>query len=200
VTADSGNTRDDTKTYYTWGAQMELGTVATSYIPTLGSTVTRATDTITVANATYPYSATAGTCYVDWTALKGSPSGTEVLQFDDTTDNERIVFYNFTDETVWFEVIDGGASQGALLGDDGSASIPGGRLQMTGAWAANDLDASFNGGTLDTDGTATLPTMTRIFFCPSGTGSQPLFLYRLAYVPRQVETASGDLENWRYTA
>ena len=44
-------TGDVTKGYYIWGAQVETGTFATSYIPTSGSTVQRLADEITLTNS-----------------------------------------------------------------------------------------------------------------------------------------------------
>jgi hypothetical protein len=51
--------------FYLWGAQCEAGTVATSHIPTLGATVTRAVDQVSVTTATIGYSATAGSWWAD---------------------------------------------------------------------------------------------------------------------------------------
>ena len=43
---------------YVWGAQMEVGSTPSSYIPTSGSTVTRAAETLTVPAANLPYDST----------------------------------------------------------------------------------------------------------------------------------------------
>jgi len=51
--------------FYLWGTQMEAGTVATSPIPTVAATVTRAADNIRITPASINYSATAGSWWAD---------------------------------------------------------------------------------------------------------------------------------------
>jgi hypothetical protein len=48
-----------------WGAQLELGSVATSYIPTAGSTVTRAADVLYWPTSAIPLANVGGTLYVE---------------------------------------------------------------------------------------------------------------------------------------
>jgi hypothetical protein len=63
-------------TVYIWGAQLETGSVATSYIPTTTGSVTRNADAISVSGAVSgSIGATEGTIYLDLTVLsKGSTS------------------------------------------------------------------------------------------------------------------------------
>jgi hypothetical protein len=58
-------TRDGTHNFYVWGAQMELGTVPTSHIPTFAASVTRAVDIYNITSAQINYSGTAGSWWVD---------------------------------------------------------------------------------------------------------------------------------------
>lgn len=51
--------QDGTSSILLYGAQLETGPIATSYIPTTGSTVTRPAETLSIAAANLPYSATA---------------------------------------------------------------------------------------------------------------------------------------------
>jgi hypothetical protein len=52
-------------TAYTWGAQMEAGSVATSYVPTTTGSVTRNADVINLTGATDYIGQTEGTIYVE---------------------------------------------------------------------------------------------------------------------------------------
>ena len=69
TTADntSSYTGDGYSGIYIWGAQLEAGAFATSYIPTVASTVTRAADaaSITGTNFSNWYNASEGTMYAD---------------------------------------------------------------------------------------------------------------------------------------
>ena len=54
---------------YAWGAQVEAGSFATSYIPTGAATATRNADVASVSTQAFPYSATEGTLVVSATTF-----------------------------------------------------------------------------------------------------------------------------------
>jgi hypothetical protein len=58
---------DGTSGVYIWGAQFEAGSVATSYIPTSGSTVTRAADDLVITGSAFTnfYNQSEGTWYIE---------------------------------------------------------------------------------------------------------------------------------------
>lgn len=65
--SDGVTTSTNTDSVYAYGAQLEAGSTPSSYIPTSGSTVTRAADTLTVPSANLPYDATAMSIQMDGT-------------------------------------------------------------------------------------------------------------------------------------
>lgn len=56
---------------YVWGAQVELGSGASSYIPTTTSSVQRAADSCAILLSSFGFSTTAGTLYADWFRKNG---------------------------------------------------------------------------------------------------------------------------------
>lgn len=82
------STANGTSGMYVWGVQFELGTHPTSYIPTSGSSATRAADVLTIpeANLSSFYSANAGTIYAEQ-PRQGSSAGVII---GDSADNRLL--------------------------------------------------------------------------------------------------------------
>jgi len=73
VANDAGNViyeGDGVSGLYLWGAQVEAGSVATSYIPTSGSTVTRQADDLVISGSDFTdfYNQSEGTVYIELTS------------------------------------------------------------------------------------------------------------------------------------
>lgn len=66
---------DGTSGFYVWGTQFESGLSATSYIPTAGAQVTRAPDSLILANTASWFNSTAGTFVI----AHDAPSGRVLL-------------------------------------------------------------------------------------------------------------------------
>jgi hypothetical protein len=79
---------------YIWGAQLEAGSFATSYIPTTTTALTRAADVASVNTLSPWFNASAGTIYVE-AALPGlsATANQNALQFSDGTSSNRIALY-----------------------------------------------------------------------------------------------------------
>jgi hypothetical protein len=188
ATADNETTYDGdgTSGLYIWGAQIELGTVATSYIPTLGSTVTRAKDIVSLPLASTPCSATKGTVYADAKMRYAGTNGDVWAFFKDSNNYHGV----YTDATNWrFYSSSGSLDVHGTL----NATLYDTRLQITYAFATNDFDASQDGSAVVSDGAGnftdfTANTMYLAYDGGAGAAASPTTIYRIAYVPRQVQT------------
>jgi hypothetical protein len=86
------------KTFYIWGAQLEAGSFATSYIHTVATTITRAADqaSMTGTNFSSWYNQAQGSLYVETIAVFGTNNiGTASLS-DGTSNNSINIYGNST--------------------------------------------------------------------------------------------------------
>lgn len=87
---------DGTKGFYAWGAQIELGAFATSYIHTTTATVTRTADSLTMTGTNFSswFSSTAGTfiCEADYLAINQTINNAVFGANDGSTTNRSAIF------------------------------------------------------------------------------------------------------------
>jgi hypothetical protein len=132
---------------FAWGAQLEAGAFATSYIPTVASTVTRNADVaqMTGTNFSSWFNSARGT----FVASVGSgANGRCVLVASDNSVTNQLIMVSTADNI--FAVYTGGSYQ-AMLG-----VTPAAPFASTGAYATNDFAACANGGTVATDTSGSL--------------------------------------------
>lgn len=143
----------DASSYAIYGLQLEVASVATSYIPTLAATVARSADTVTASAS----GGTSGTLFAQF-VLASEIGERPVCSFDDTTSNNAYRILN-SSGVGKFVVANGGVVQADLsLG----TTVPFSRFAIAGAYAANDFAASMNGGSVSTDASGSLPTISRV--------------------------------------
>ena len=82
---------DGTSGIYVWGAMFESNSVASSYIPTNGSTVQRAAETCNGSGNSEVFNSSEGVLYAEISALAAAP--TRVITIGDGTNDNRIQFY-----------------------------------------------------------------------------------------------------------
>jgi len=94
-----------------WGAQLEAGTYATSYIPTAGTSITRLADTASGAVTASTFNDSEGVLMVEMSALaddltnrvislsNGTNNDIISLQFSNAQSNDIIAYYNATGQT-----------------------------------------------------------------------------------------------------
>jgi hypothetical protein len=83
-----------------WGAQVEEGSYATSYIPTSGSTVTRNQDIFTRDGIGSLINSTEGVLFVEIASLSESGNYRELGLSDGTTSNRVLISYKSTDNVI----------------------------------------------------------------------------------------------------
>jgi hypothetical protein len=139
---------------YSWGAQLEAGAFATSYIPTTTATVTRAADvaSITGSNFSSWYNQAEGTVFAD---ANSPTSGTQITFDDGTVNTNRVVLYyqSVTDPRLFV------ASAGATSCIISAGTITSNsRALLVGAYKLNDFAVSVNGAAPVLDASGDAPT------------------------------------------
>lgn len=179
-------TGDDTSGIYVYGAQLEAGSFATSYIPTSGSQETRWADVASIPVSAFGYNQTAGTVVVEVDSIKAGVSQ-RLLSINNSanTSGERTdLLNNAGSQNVQHFTVDGGTTQ-----TDHSLSVAGlTSFKIAATIAPDDYSMCVNGGTVvaETDGTPTVPTVDT--FRLGGGVSSPLngHIKSIQYYPRRL--------------
>jgi hypothetical protein len=134
-----------------WGAQTEAGAFATSYIPTVAATVTRAADIAVMSGSNFStwYNQSQGTIVANVSTF--APTGSTILSFQDAAGsannrNQLNVYSPFSATVV------GGVTQ-ANIGTNASTTP-----NMAYAYSTNNFAACANGAAVAVDSTGTVPT------------------------------------------
>lgn len=157
-----GTLNDDQVAIFLWGAQLEAGAFATSYIPTVASQVTRSRDLCSIVAPNFApwYNQSEGTFVVGYDVDSTTitlPKTTAVVH--DGTTNNRIYGYLSGAAAPVVLVTTGGVAQASLVAASVSANTVN---QMAFAYRANDVALSSNGGAVLTDTSATVPTVDQL--------------------------------------
>jgi hypothetical protein len=151
---------------YIWGAQLEAGAFATSYIPTTTTALTRNADVATITGTNFSdfWQASKGGAQVQ--AIPSTVSGIRPLvQYDDgTADNLIALRGNAADPEL--QIVDGGAPQVQLDAGTIAANTD---YNLAGWWQTNDCKARLDSGAVVTDTSATIPTVTQARLGSDGT-------------------------------
>jgi len=151
-------TGDGTSGLFIWGAQLEAGAFATSYIPTVASQVTRTPDqtTMTSTNFSSWYNQSEGT-FVTSVDCPASGVRTEMSVDDGSVNNMFRMRSQVTDPFFIARV--GGANVVILDGGTITANTP---YTQANAYAVNNYGVSVNGGTAVTSASGAVPTVNQM--------------------------------------
>jgi len=148
--AYAGNGSDG---FYLWGAQLETGSVATSYIPTTTGSVTRNADVISVSGAVSGViGQSEGTLYAEVDIRAFANLGV-FLSISNGGGNDRIEIYKNTDSKIYFDRVS--ATQGGGSTTVSSNALTAGTFKVAVAYKSGDTTMYINGTQIGTIQTAT---------------------------------------------
>lgn len=172
-------------TLHVYGAQLEAGAFATSYIPTTTTSLTRNADVVSMTGTNFSdwWVNTTGSAVVR--VLPSTVSGVRpAVQFDDNTTNNFIALRgNTTNPEMYIK-----ATTDQAQIDAGTISANTVYL-LSGGWYTNDCAAAINGGSVASDTSVTVPTPTQARLGSDGTNYLNGCLQSLRYWPQRVTNA-----------
>ena len=146
-----------TNTFAIWGAQIEAGSNATSYIPTIASSVTRNADVISKTGISSLIGQTEGTVFVD-VNLNSRVTQTYFAISSSATAVTDYIGISFRASTIVFEIV----RAGALQANHSLSNSSTGRFKLGIGYKANDFVFYSNGVQLSTDNSGTVPACNDI--------------------------------------
>jgi hypothetical protein len=175
-------TGDNTSGAYIWGAQLEAGAFATSYIPTTSVAVTRQADSAIVNPISSFYNASEGTLFAEFSRYSIAGTGSIFVADNETIGNRVGLFGTVAQVAIsdvyttidTFSVVAGTVYRGIL------------------GYKANDHAATLNGAAVDTNTAVGVPvaaTHLRIGSEAFTAASTSGHIRRIAYWPKRLSNA-----------
>jgi hypothetical protein len=149
-------TGDGTSGLFLWGAQLETGSVATSYIPTIAATATRNADVISKTGVSGFIGQTEGVIYaeVDFSNAIGG----RFLSINNGTGDNRILLVRNANLSVSLIVSFSGVSQVSIS----SPIIGSGTHKIAAAYESNSFALYVDGVSVATASSGTIPACTNV--------------------------------------
>jgi hypothetical protein len=178
-----------------WGAQIELGTFSTSYIPTTTTSLTRNADQVVMTGTNFSdwYNASEGAISVTLQSLPnaGTSVSRAVCINDGTANNSLISAWVNASTTMRSRLVVGGATQFQFTG----AVDPTNKNTICTAYKENDFAASFNGAAALTDATGSLGAPNQLAISGDGTGTTNVYcghIEKILYWPQRITNAEAQ--------
>ena len=154
---------------YAWGAQVELGSFASTYIPTTTASVVRNADVLTYPSAGNA-SATVGTAYCE-ASVASILDNESPFSIDDASSNNRVEHRREASATL---VVSSGGVNYAVIGVSGLAANTMQKSAVT--WNTNYANVALNGVASTADTSVTVPaSFTTINIGTANSGTLPIF-------------------------
>lgn len=173
-----------------WGAQIEVGAFATSYIPTAASAATRAADSASVNTISPWFNAAEGTLFAEGSGNSVGNSSVAALRDSGNSYFDQITLDRAANNKPRFTGNAANISQWLLEGTGFAAGVV---VRLAGAYKQNDFAASFSGSAAVADLSGAVPSsIARLEIGRLG-NSQGEYLNghirRIAYYPRRLSNA-----------
>jgi molybdopterin-binding protein len=161
-------------TAYTWGAQLETGSVATTYIPTTSGAVSRAADVISASGALVSglIGQTEGTIYAEVDVRNWTASG-RVLAISDGTSDARVVIQVGANRTLQAVVT---AASGEVANIATASGQVNGIYKCAVAYASGDFAFYVNANQIGTDSSGAVPACNNVALGKIETSASTNFL------------------------
>ena len=174
-------------TAYAWGAQLEEGSFATSYISTSGATATRAADIASIDTADFGYNPDAGTVVVEGVNYDNNTNDPSLISISDGTNASRIDLEINDGNKFRMQVFDDSVEQ---VNDQSFFTVYDVPYKAGMAYEENNFVAYVNGTNKLTDSSGTVPSNVDIVNIGSnGFGAAPYFnghIKSIDYIPRRL--------------
>jgi len=161
---------------YVWGGQVEALSYSTSYIPTSGSTVTRAADTCNNSGNSEVFNDSEGVLFADVISNGGTTDG--YISISDLTTNNRLAIrigYNNSNKVSLFMVSNGGSAEFEEFYDVGSLGFRNFN-KFALKYKVNDVSLFFNGFEVITISSAAMASgFKSLNFANATGGTQPFY-------------------------
>jgi hypothetical protein len=178
-----------------WGAQLEAGSFATSYIGTVASQVTRAADNASMLGDNFAtwYNATEGTISSEASCFGLRAAGNGVVGISDGTTNNRFgIVAVSTNNAVTNYMVTGGVVQADLTVNSAAANSA--VFKSAFGYKANDFASSVNGGAALTDTSGSIATVNRLVignvYDVAASNQLNGWVRRIAYYPVRLPAAT----------
>ena len=190
-------------TVYAYGAQLELGSFATSYVPN-GSAVagaTRTADVASVSTQAFPYGASEGTLVANCSFNTGVDIGSYLVQLGGLAGGTSYGSSNSIFRGLNQALVAGQRLMGLTYDDANNptgyvitaADVNVSPSKVAYGFAANNFGVSVNGATVITDTSGAVPTSATVLTLGSIRAGQGNFLNghirQITYLPRRVSNA-----------
>lgn len=169
---------------FLYGAQLEAGAFATSYIPTTTTSLTRNADVVSMTGTNFSswFNQTEGTVFIAYTFGAGVTGAQAIYSISNGTEANRLI--GFRADTISQNYDETG---GGNLAFSGAANL--GTYTSAIAYRTNNMAGAINGGTVLTDTTLTVVSgKTQINIGDRATGARSLngHVKRISYWPQRL--------------